>query len=462
MNNRKSTLFHDISTRIARLINIGLMTVPFAVAWYSQYADQLWVHFVRRGHWLVIGTFVILYFLIGKIYDAFKMSYFSRGEMVYNQLLSLFEVNVIMYIGAWFLIRHAPNPLPMILVFLVQMVIAVVWAVAAQKWYFMTFPSNKTIVVWDTRQGITKLIEKYNLTKKFEVVSSITVEECKADLSVLDDADTVFLIGVHSHDRNIIAKYCLMHDVEAYLIPRIGALLIASSTRSNLFHLLLLKVERFNPPIEYLIIKRIADIVLSLIAIVILSPVMIITAICIKAEDHGPALYKQVRLTKDGKEFEIYKFRSMRTDAEKDGVARLSTGASDSRITKVGKFIRKVRIDELPQLFNIIKGDLTIVGPRPERPEIAKEYEKTLPEYAMRLQAKAGLTGYAQVFGKYNTTPYDKLLMDLMYIANASVFEDLRIIFSTVKILFQPESTEGIEDGQTTAMENGQAENDFK
>jgi lipopolysaccharide/colanic/teichoic acid biosynthesis glycosyltransferase len=189
---------------------------------------------------------------------------------------------------------------------------------------------------------------------------------------------------------------------------------------------------------------------------------MIITAICIKAEDHGPALYKQVRLTKDGKEFEIYKFRSMRTDAEKDGVARLSTGASDSRITKVGKFIRKVRIDELPQLFNIIKGDLTIVGPRPERPEIAKEYEKTLPEYAMRLQAKAGLTGYAQVFGKYNTTPYDKLLMDLMYIANASVFEDLRIIFSTVKILFQPESTEGIEDGQTTAMENGQAENDFK
>ena len=133
----------------------------------------------------------------------------------------------------------------------------------------------------------------------------------------------------------------------------------------------------------------------------------------------------------------------------------------DDRITKVGRFIRKVRIDELPQLFNIIKGDLTIVGPRPERPEIAAEYEKVLPEYALRLQAKAGLTGYAQVFGKYNTTPYDKLLMDLMYIANASTFEDLRIIFSTVKILFQPESTEGVEEGQTTAMENDQAESSF-
>ena len=461
MIDRKSNLFHDITIRLARLLNIALMVVPFIFVWYSQYADLLWVHFVRRGHWLVIGLYIFLYFLIGKIYDAFKMSYFTKGEMVYNQLLSLFEVNVVMYIVAWILIRHAPNPLPMLLMFAVQAVIAVIWAVISQKWYFMTFPPNKTVVVWDTRQGITKLIEKYNLDKKFKVVKSVTAEECIADISVLDEADTVFLIGVHSHDRNIIAKHCLMNNVEAYLIPRIGDLIIASATRSNLFHLLLLKVERFNPSLEYLVLKRITDIALSLVAIVLFSPVMIITAICITAEDHGPALYKQLRLTKGGKEFYIYKFRSMRTDAEKDGVARLSSGDKDDRITKVGRFIRKVRIDELPQLFNIIKGDLTIVGPRPERPEIAAEYEKVLPEYELRLQAKAGLTGYAQVFGKYNTTPYDKLLMDLMYIANASTFEDLRIIFSTVKILFQPESTEGVEEGQTTAMENDQAESSF-
>ena len=149
----------------------------------------------------------------------------------------------------------------------------------------------------------------------------------------------------------------------------------------------------------------------------------------------------------------------MRTDAEKDGVARLSTGDNDDRITKVGKFIRKVRIDELPQLFNILAGDLTIVGPRAERPEIAKEYQEELPEFELRLQAKAGLTGYAQVYGKYNTTPYDKLLMDLMYIANASIFEDLRIIFATVKILFMPDSTEGVEVGQVTALGGNNPEN---
>ena len=142
----------------------------------------------------------------------------------------------------------------------------------------------------------------------------------------------------------------------------------------------------------------------------------------------------------------------MRVDAEKDGVARLSTGDQDDRITSVGRFIRKVRIDELPQLFNILKGDLSVVGPRPERPEIAAQYEKDMPEFRLRLQAKAGLTGYAQVYGKYNTRSYDKLKMDLIYISHPSVVEDLRICFATVKILFMPESTEGVSEGQTTAM----------
>ena len=141
----------------------------------------------------------------------------------------------------------------------------------------------------------------------------------------------------------------------------------------------------------------------------------------------------------------------MRVDAEKDGIARLSSGETDPRITKVGKFIRMVRLDEIPQLLNILKGEMSIVGPRPERPSIAEQYEKEIPEFGLRLQAKAGLTGYAQVYGKYNTTPYDKLLMDLMYISKPSLIEDLRICFATVKILFMKDSTEGVEDGKITA-----------
>ena len=141
-------------------------------------------------------------------------------------------------------------------------------------------------------------------------------------------------------------------------------------------------------------------------------------------------------------------------DAEKDGVARLSSGEADPRITKVGRFIRACRFDELPQLINILRGDMSIVGPRPERPEIAEQYKKELPEFDLRLQCKCGLTGYAQVYGQYNTTPYDKLLMDLMYIARPSFIEDLKICFATVKILFEKESTEGVAEGQTTASKS--------
>ncbi|NLX68371.1 MAG: sugar transferase, partial [Clostridiaceae bacterium] len=324
--------------------------------------------------------------------------------MIYSQLLSLFEVNVLMYIVAWLLIRSLPPILPVLGVMAIQLVFAIIWSYGSQAWYYHTFPANKTVIVYDMRQGIAKLIEEYNLEKKFKVVSAISADECIKDLTVLEDADTVFLIGVHSHDRSIVTKYCLMHDIKAFVIPRVGDLIISGSKRTHMFHLLMLKVERYNPPFEYLVLKRIGDIILSLIAIVLFSPVILITAVCIKAEDHGPILYKQCRLTKDGKKFNVYKFRSMRTDAEKDGIARLSTGDNDDRITRVGRFIRKVRIDEIPQLFNILTGDLTIVGPRAERPELAAEYEKQLPEFALRLQAKAGLTGLAQVYGKYNTT----------------------------------------------------------
>ncbi len=210
---------------------------------------------------------------------------------------------------------------------------------------------------------------------------------------------------------------------------------------------------------EFLIIKRLFDLFLSGLGIIVLSPILLIIGLAIKICDRGPAFYKQVRLTKDGKEFKIIKFRSMRVDAEKDGVARLSSGENDDRITPIGRFVRKCRLDELPQLFNIFKGDMSFVGPRPERPEIAEQYYKTMPDFKMRLQVKAGLTGYAQVYGKYNTDPYNKLELDLLYIKNMSILTDLRLMFATVEILFLSDSTEGIPDDQTTAM-NGENEED--
>ena len=131
----------------------------------------------------------------------------------------------------------------------------------------------------------------------------------------------------------------------------------------------------------------------------------------------------------------------MIVDAEKDGIARLSTGDNDDRITPIGKIVRKCRLDELPQLFNILFGQMSVVGPRPERPEIAAEYEKEMPEFSFRLIVKAGLTGYAQIMGKYDTTPYDKLRMDLMYIEKYSIMLDFKIILMTIKTMIFPGDT---------------------
>ena len=296
------------------------------------------------------------------------------------------------------------------------------------------------------------LINQYDLERKFQIEEIIQVKECLENLEKLNKVDTVFLSGIHSHDRNIILKYCIEQDVRVYVVPRVGDVLMSGAQQVHLFHLPMLRVGRYEPTPEYLFVKRLIDLMMAGVATVILSPIMVITAIAIKAYDKGPVFYKQTRLTKDGKEFGVLKFRSMKVNAEKDGVARLSSGENDPRITPVGRIIRKCRIDELPQLLNILKGDMTIVGPRPERPSIAADYEKVMPEFHLRLQAKAGLTGYAQVYGKYNTTPYDKLLMDLMYISHPSLLEDLMIMFATVKILFMPESTEGVEEGQVNAL----------
>lgn len=452
---------HDILLRFVKLLNVILAFIPFFVSWRLYYLDRVYaMPFFWKGNLVISLLFLILYSLFGRIYDAFKVSLNTVSEMVYSEALAAFITDFIMYIVLFLIIRKIPNVFPMIGVFIIQVILFMIWSKLANQWYFHTFPPKKTAVIYDERKGMEDIVEEYGMTKKFSIEKIFHVSEClDSQLKNLDEMkpEAVFLCGVHSHDRNIILKYCIANNVTMYVIPRIGDTLMSGARRIHMFHLPVLRVDRYSADIEYAVLKRTFDIVLSLAAIIILLPVFLVTAASIKLEDGGPVLYRQVRLTKDGKKFYLMKFRSMRVDAEKDGVARLSTGEADDRITKTGRVIRRYRIDELPQLFNILLGQMAIVGPRPERPEIAAQYEEELPEFALRLQVRAGLTGYAQVYGKYNTIPYDKLMMDLMYIAHASPFEDIRIIFATIKILFLPESTEGIEEGETTAQKNKDA-----
>ena len=444
--------FHDLSLRSVKLLNIILITIPFALSWQFFYGERIIEPHYTNADWLIVVLFLFVYAAFARVYDAFLISLSRVSELVYSQSLSALITDCIVYIVTWLLSKHIPNPLPLIGVLFCQVFLSFLWSFVSTRWYYAVFPAKASVVVSDSKTGIEQLIRDYGLQKKFDVKASINSEECISDLTVLDSVKAVFISGVPSSTRNIILKYCIEKNIHVYVIPSVGDVIMSGAMPIHMLHLPILRVERFSPKPEYAVCKRLTDIVLSSIALVVASPVMLTTAIAIKVYDRGPVFYKQLRLTKDGKQFNVLKFRSMRVDAESDGVARLSSGDSDSRITPVGRIIRKCRIDELPQLINILGGSMSIVGPRPERPEIAEQYEEEMPEFRLRLQMKAGLTGYAQIYGKYNTTPYDKLQMDLMYIAKAGFVEDLRLMFATVKILFISDSTEGVSQGQTTAL----------
>lgn len=454
MGESRNKLAYKIGIELAIIVGVTCMTAVFAYCWFDYYSKKMIGPYYNVGNWALIFLFFFLYRMIAEVFHTFKISITRVYEIVYCQILSLVITNFIMYIIIVLLCRSIQSVLPLFASLMMESLVALVWAFMVHKLYFYFHSPKKTVIVWDVRRGINELINLYGNENRYKVTKTVKVKQCLANISeCLNGYDAVFLSGIHSHDRNKIIKYCVENDIDTYVIPRVGDMIMSAAKPLYLFHLPMVKLERFNPSIWYLFFKRIGDIVVSSLALIVLSPVMLAVAIIIKVTDGGTVFYRQCRLTVDGKEFDVLKFRSMRMDAEKDGIARLSTGAADDRITPIGRFIRAVRIDELPQLINILKGEMSVVGPRPERPEIFREYVKEMPEFALRLQTKAGLTGLAQVYGRYNTTPYDKLLMDLSYIANPSLARDFIICLATIKILFLPESTEGIAVGETTALE---------
>lgn len=420
-----------------------MMMVIFAGCWYQFYAGKIVAPFYDKGNFLMLLIFITVYTLYARIYDSFMFSVVRNSELIYGQMLALFITNLIMYLVILMLKRNFPNLLPLIFCFVLQVLMSIIWTKLASQIFIKNSACKRTLLVYDQKEDLSDWDQNPNLSQKCKIINSLKIDDFKiADLKKID---CVFLIDIHSHQRNQIMKYCVAHNIQVMILPRLGDVIMSGASELHILHLPVLMVNRYSPKPEFLIIKRLFDLIVSLVAFIIISPLFLCISLAIKLNDHGPVFYKQVRLTKNGREFKVIKFRSMKIDAERDGVARLSSGENDDRVTKIGRFLRKVRFDELPQLLNIIKGEMSIVGPRPERPEIAAQYEKELSEFNLRLQAKAGLTGYAQVYGKYNTDPYNKLKMDLMYIAHPSIWNDLKIMFATIKILFMSESTEGVD-----------------
>ena len=402
---------------------------------------------------VVLGAYMTLLLLTHHVYRATDIGMAGVTELVMSQMLSnLISIGVV-YVGVALYVHHMFNILPLLIVGMVQMVIGLVWTIVANNHYYKRRRRPRTAIIYKKKEQLELLYETPYFHEKYDVCKLI--ENPQEDFAALrkevEGCEVLFSVGSHAEITNGLAKLCVEMDMIGYFMPRLGHVVMTGAEYMSRFSLPVMRVRRAGGHSEYRFFKRMFDLLASLVGIVVASPIMLATAVAIWAEDHGPVFYRQVRLTKNGREFKILKFRSMTVNAEQDGVARLA-GQNDSRITKVGHFIRACRIDELPQLFNILVGDMSIVGPRPERPEIARQYEETLPEFALRLQVKAGLTGHAQVYGRYNTEPYHKLQMDLMYINDMSFLKDLQLILATIKILFVKDSTQGVAQGQNTAL----------
>lgn len=451
-----------------RLFRVCLVALLFAAqmfmyryVWIRYYSQLMEITYFRLGHWMMVGVYGVVLCVFNAIFGGLKIGYLRNFNMVYAQSLTSICANIMIYLQIVLLTKHFYTVVPLLVMTLAEIVLIAIWSPVSLFLYRKIYPPRHVLLVYGER-WTPSLMNKFNTRSDcFDVSAQIHISEgLEKIFAKAHEYEGVIICDLPSGIRNKILKYCFDCSIRTYTTPKISDIIMSTSENIHLFDTPLALSRNNGLTVEQRFVKRFFDILISLICIIILSPVMAVIAIAIKLEDKGPAFFKQDRVTKDGKIFTILKFRSMIIDAEKPGMV-IPAVDNDPRITKVGKVIRKIRIDELPQVFNILRGDMSVIGPRPERVEHVEKYTEEIPEFKYREKVKAGLTGYAQVYGKYNTTAYDKLKLDLMYIQNYSILLDLEILFKTVKTLFEKESTEGFTDGNGCPdVEHGHSHSD--
>lgn len=453
---RRRERYKHLLNLCADAVLLLMEAAMFAIVWYQLYVpsfppeDQFW----RRGNWAVIGIYAIVLFFFTRTFGGYRIGYLRITDIWLSQTLGLLFANVIEYFQICMIANDYVNVTPILVLTAGEIAVILPFVFAVRYFYVRLYPPRKMIVIYGEHSP-DELISKINSRRdKYDVCAAASAfMGYEALYTRILEYEAVVLCDLPTGIRNKILKFCYDQNKRTYVTPKISDIIVTGTEKIHLFDTPLMLCRNQGLTIEQRFIKRAMDIIFSLAAILISSPVLIVIALAIKLYDRGPVFYTQERLTRDREPFQIIKFRSMKVDSEEQGAQLAKKG--DDRITPVGKLIRRTHLDELPQIFNILKGEMSFVGPRPERQAIAEKYEEVVPEFRFRLKVKAGLTGYAQVYGKYNTTPYDKLKLDLTYIENYSAWLDLKLMLMTVKVMFQKENTEGVDETQVTAIKKG-------
>ena len=433
---------------LGSLMIVLLELALYYYVWMNYYNRNMQVAFWRRGNWLIAGEYLALSLVLHRLYGGLKVGIYKYWTLVYSHMISIVGVNAFSYVQVVLFDKKMHNPAALLALTAADFVLVLIWALAFKKLYAVLFPKRKLLLVYG-RTPMFHLVNRIDTRDdKYEIAEAVSIDMgLERIIKQAEDYDGVIIGDIPARARNQLMKLCYAKNIRSYTVPKISDILLRTSVELNIFDSpLYLSRNDGGLAWDQAVVKRIEDLVVAGLMLLVTSPFFLIIAFLIWNTDKGPVFYTQERLTLAGKVFRIYKFRTMIVDAEKKS-GPVKAGEKDPRILPVGRFLRATRMDELPQLLNIIKGDMSLVGPRPERPELARIITKNIPEFEYRLKVKAGLTGYAQVHGRYCTTSYDKLKLDLTYIRNYSIWMDLKLILMTPKVLLMKESTDGFEEG---------------
>jgi len=427
------------------MLEVLILTVLYYIVFRIGYPES-GLHY--KGKYVLMGLYALLLLVFFHHSECTLFGQLRQTDLMIGQVIAILLVNFITYFQLCLIAQALITPVPMLILFCMEVVLALGMVLLFTYLYQKLYAPHNMLLIFGNERGVGLKIKMDCRQDKYKINSLISADEgldaiCQEALKY----DAVVLNDIPAQLRNDILKFCYRKRIRAYLAPKLTDVIIRGAKSINLFDTPLLLVRGTGLTPVQRIAKRAMDILLCSIIMVPAAPIMLLVAAAIKLEDGGPVFFKQDRLTRGGREFKILKFRSMIVDAEKYAGAVLASG-NDPRITKVGRFIRATRLDELPQLLNILKGDMSIVGPRPERKVFSDEFCKEMPEFAYRLKVRGGLTGYAQIYGKYNTNAYDKLRLDMMYIENYSLLLDIKLIILTLRIIFSKDSTEGIDKAE--------------
>lgn len=450
--NENNTRFEPYKRIVKFLSSTVIVLLELAIyyyVWMNYYNNNMTIAFWRRGNWLIAGEYLVLLLLLQRMYGGLKIGVYKYWNLVYSHMISIFGVNVFSYVQVVLFDKKMHNPTALMLMTVAEVFVVMLWAFGFKKLYTMLFPPKRLLLVYG-KKSMFHLMNRIDTREdKYEISLKISIDDgIERIIKRAQGYDGLIIGDIPARARNQLLKLCYANNIRSYTVPKISDILLRTSTELNIFDSPLYLSRNYDGLAwDQRVIKRIEDIIVAICLLVITSPFFVAIGIAIKCTDSGPVFYTQNRLTRGGKVFRIYKFRTMAVDAEKRS-GPIKAGERDPRISSVGRFLRATRMDELPQLINILRGEMSVVGPRPERPELAEIITKNIPEFDFRLKVKAGLTGYAQIYGRYCTTSYDKLKLDLTYIRNYSFWLDIKLIFMTPKVLLMRESTDGFEEGK--------------